>query len=250
MFPDSKNPDSPWSNPKVRIAADYALDREGMYAAFGFGFGGPAYQVGAPTSMAFDPALASQYRKLDVAKAKQLLADAGYPNGFKTTFYVEPLWAAGNGRDFAVTIQANWAKIGIIVDLQFPQSAAWQVMSTGLPAPKVSSLLAQAMGNWGNFNTSLNVFFPKSDGGFYYQFTMKPGGVAGWDATKDKSVQAPAPDPAILKPIGDSFFNECTVFPLVYDAAIYVLSPKLQDSGVLAFATAESLDYPNAWLSK
>ena len=79
---------------------------------------------------------------------------------------------------------------------------------------------------------------------------MKPGGVDGWNATKDKSVQSAAPDPALLKAIGDSFFNECTVFPMVYDSQIYALSPKLQDAGVLAFATADALDYPNAWLTK
>jgi peptide/nickel transport system substrate-binding protein len=87
MWPDSKNPDSPWSNVKVRMAAEYAIDREGLYSAFGYGFGGPAYQVATSASLAFDPALASKYRKYDLAKAKQLLTEAGFPNGFKTTLY-------------------------------------------------------------------------------------------------------------------------------------------------------------------
>jgi ABC-type transport system substrate-binding protein len=250
LWPDSGNPDSPWSNPKVRIAADYAIDREGMVAAFGFGYGSAAYQLAEPTSMAFDPALASQYRKYDIAKAKQLLADAGYPNGFKATLYVEPIWAAGNGRDMAVALQASWAKAGIILDLQFPQPASWQVMATAKQAPKAGSLLGQPFNEWGNFNTSLNVFFPKSDGGFYYQFTQKPGGPAAWDAAKDKSLQAPLPDPTIIKAIGDSFFNDCTIFPLMYSVALYVANPKLTDSGVLGYATAQALDYPNAWLAK
>jgi ABC-type transport system substrate-binding protein len=204
----------------------------------------------SPSSIANDPALASQYRKYDVDKSKQLLADAGYPNGFKTTLYIEPNWAAGNGRDIAVSVQANWAKVGIIVDLQFHQSGAWQVMSTALQAPKVSSLLAQPFGEWRNFNTSLNVFFPKADGGFYYQFTQKPGGQAAWDALKDKSLQAPAPDPVILKDIGDKFFADVTVFPLFYAAFIYVVNPKLQDAQVLGYGTVQALDYPNIWLSK
>ena len=95
----------------------------------------------------------------------------------------------------AVSLQAMWAKVGIILDLQFPQAAAWQGMSTGLTL-KVSSLLAQAINEWGNFNTTLNVFFPKSDGGFYYQFTQKPGGVAAWDAMKDKTVMTARSGPS------------------------------------------------------
>ena len=124
MWPDSKDTNSPWSNVKVRQAADYAIDKEGLNKALGYGYGGAAYQIASPTAMAFDPALASQYRKYDVAKAKQLLTDAGYPTGFRATLYVEPVWAGLSGRDYAVSIQAMWAKVGIILDLQFPQAAA------------------------------------------------------------------------------------------------------------------------------
>ena len=248
LFPDSKNPDSPWSNVKVRMAADYAVDKEGLNTAFGYGFGAAAYQIASPTAMAYDPALESQYRKYDVAKAKQLLADAGYPSGFKTTMFVDPALFTS---DMAVSIQSMWAKVGIIMDLQFPQPAAWQTMTTVTNiAPKVSSVYATSLNEWGNFNTTLNVYFPRSDGGFSYGFVQKPGGVAAWDALKDKSLQAAAPDPAILKQIGDAFFNDCTAIPLTYGAFIYITSNKLMDTGLLAYGTSNAWDYGNAWLSK
>lgn len=37
LIPDSLNPDSPWSNPKVRMAAEYAIDKEALSKAFGYG---------------------------------------------------------------------------------------------------------------------------------------------------------------------------------------------------------------------
>jgi peptide/nickel transport system substrate-binding protein len=250
MWPDSKDSNSPWSNVKVRQAADYAIDKEGLNTALGFGYGAAAYQIASPTAMAFDPALSTQYRKYDVAKAKQLLADAGFPGGFKATLYIEPGWAAGTGRDYAVSIQAMWAKVGIVLDLQFPQASAWQVMSTANTAPKVGSLLAQQMNEWGNFNTTLNVFYPKSDGGFYYQFTQKPGGDAAWATLKDKTMTTPAPDPTVLKQIGDAMFNDCTSIPITYGASVFVTSKRLNDSGLLKYGTFNAFDYANTWLSK
>jgi ABC-type transport system substrate-binding protein len=247
LFPDSKNADSPWSNVKVRMAADYALDKEGLNAAFGYGFGAAAYQIASPTAMAYDPALESQYRKFDVAKAKQLLTDAGFPSGFKTTMFVDP---ANFSSDMAVSVQAMWAKVGIILDLQFPQPAAWQTISTSPTQPKISSVCATSMTEWGNFNTTLNVYFPRSDGGFSYGFTQKPGGVAAWDALKDKTVTTPAPDPVILRQIGDALFNDCTAIPLTYGAYIFVTSNKLMDSGLLGYGTYNAWDYGNIWLSK
>jgi ABC-type transport system substrate-binding protein len=250
MFPDSKNADSPWSNAKVRQAADYAIDKEGLNTALGFGYGAAAYQIASSSALAFDPALSSKYRKYDVAKAKQLLTDAGFPSGFKTTLYIEPGWAAGSGRDYAVSIQSMWAKVGIVVDLQFPQAAAWQQMSTANVAPKTSSLLAQSIPEFGNFNVTLNVVFPKADAGFYYQFTQKPGGDAAWAVLKDKSLSTPAPDPVILKQIEDAFFDDCTAIPITYPISAFVTSKRLNDSGLLKFGTFNAFDYANTWLSK
>jgi peptide/nickel transport system substrate-binding protein len=85
LAPDSANADSPWSNLKVRMAADYAIDKADMAAALGFGHMTPACQLSTSATLAYDPALESQYRKFDLAKAKQLMTDAGFPNGFKTT---------------------------------------------------------------------------------------------------------------------------------------------------------------------
>ncbi|MCL4534418.1 MAG: ABC transporter substrate-binding protein [Bacteroidetes bacterium] len=67
-------------NPKVRYALQYALDREGMAKAMGFGLATPAYYwAWAPTTLGYSEDLPKY--KFDLAKAKQMLAEAGYPNG-------------------------------------------------------------------------------------------------------------------------------------------------------------------------
>src|SRR5260370_33880803 len=88
LIPDSKNPDSPLSKPKVREAISYAIDREGIARARGFGYWQPAYQLpnpGAPAYLADFPG-----QKYDPARAKSLLAEAGVASGFQTTITIMP----------------------------------------------------------------------------------------------------------------------------------------------------------------
>jgi peptide/nickel transport system substrate-binding protein len=53
--------------------------------------------------------------KLDIEKAKQLLAEAGYPDGFSKVYYATPVTPE---YEVAQSLQANAAKAGIKLDLQ------------------------------------------------------------------------------------------------------------------------------------
>ncbi|RWZ59698.1 peptide ABC transporter substrate-binding protein [Labedella populi] len=67
---------------RVRQAINYALDREGLLEALQLGNGTVTTQVFKATSEAYDPELDSYY-EYDPEKAKDLLAEAGYPDGFE-----------------------------------------------------------------------------------------------------------------------------------------------------------------------
>lgn len=67
-------------NVKVRQALNYAIDRSSIAKALGAGFS-PSEQFVPPGLDGYDASLDNTY-PYDPAKAKQLLADAGYPNGF------------------------------------------------------------------------------------------------------------------------------------------------------------------------
>ena len=73
------DPKSPWHDKRVRLAVNYALDREGINQAACLGFCPPA---GVIVPRVMDYALQVKPIPYDPAKAKALLAEAGFPNGF------------------------------------------------------------------------------------------------------------------------------------------------------------------------
>ena len=78
-FPKQWDEKSPWHDIRVRQAVNYALDRKGINDAACLGFCPPA---GVIVPRVMDFALQVEPLPYDPAKAKKLLAEAGYPNGF------------------------------------------------------------------------------------------------------------------------------------------------------------------------
>ncbi|HJU20844.1 MAG TPA: ABC transporter substrate-binding protein [Stellaceae bacterium] len=77
-FPDQYDPKSPWHDKRLRLAVNYALDRQGINEAACLGFCPPA---GVIIPRVMDFALQVKPPPYDPQKAKQLLAEAGHPNG-------------------------------------------------------------------------------------------------------------------------------------------------------------------------
>lgn len=104
-----KNP--PFDNIKVRQAVAYALPYQKIMDAVLFGLGGKTFGAAAdkPTEVKWP-----QPHKFntDIAKAKALLAEAGYPNGFETTLSFDLGFATVN-EPTAVLIQESLGQIGI-----------------------------------------------------------------------------------------------------------------------------------------
>ncbi len=62
-------------------------------------------------------------------KAKQLLKDAGYPNGFNTKMVISS--ASPTDSDMAQTLKAQWAKVNVNVDIQIKEAGSFmQVWAT------------------------------------------------------------------------------------------------------------------------
>jgi len=79
VFVQQWDPRSPWADRRIRLAVNLAIDRKGFSDAEYLGFGRPAPSM-IPRDFEFYWA-PPQY-PFDQAKARQLLAEAGYPKGF------------------------------------------------------------------------------------------------------------------------------------------------------------------------
>jgi glutathione transport system substrate-binding protein len=110
-----------FSDPRVRQAVAYAIDRQAVIDTAFNGRGYPIWGMAMPQqSIAYDPKF-DNYFKLDVEKAKALLTEAGYPNGFKARLLSTSQFAFH--QQTAVVVKAELAKIGIDLELDLPDWA-------------------------------------------------------------------------------------------------------------------------------
>jgi len=117
-----KNP--PFDNLKVRQAVAYAIPYQKIMDAALFGLAKPMF--GAPSNEATEPVWPQPHKyKTDLAKAKQLLAEAGYPEGFETTLSFD-LGFAGVNEPICVLTQESLAQIGIKTTINKIPGATWR----------------------------------------------------------------------------------------------------------------------------
>ncbi len=108
---------APFNNVKLRQAIAHALPYTDMFKAAIFQRGAPMFDgtwSDAPGESKFPQPMPF---RTDLAKAKQLLIEAGYPNGLETTFSFNVGSAAIN-EPMSALIKESLAKIGIKVEIQ------------------------------------------------------------------------------------------------------------------------------------
>jgi len=117
-----KNP--PFNNPKVRQAVAYAVPYQKIMDAVLYGLGGKTF--GAPANKATEVAWPQAHKyNTDIAKAKKLMAEAGYENGFETTLSFD-LNFAGVNEPTCVLIQESLQQIGIKTTINRVPGANWR----------------------------------------------------------------------------------------------------------------------------
>src|SRR3569832_1341127 len=114
----------PFDNPKVRQAVAYALPYQKIMDAVMFGLATPMF--GAPADKATEVAWPQPTKYVtDMAKAKALLTEAGYPDGFETTLSFDLGFAVVN-EPLCVLVQESLAQIGIKTTINKIPGANWR----------------------------------------------------------------------------------------------------------------------------
>jgi peptide/nickel transport system substrate-binding protein len=164
-FLDQWDPKSPWADQRVRLAANYAIDRQAISEAACLGLC-PLTGVIIPRDL--DYALPLAPLPYDPQKARQLLAAAGYPNGFDAGALspLPPFYVLGE----AVVNDLN--AVGIRVNLHTMERAAFD---TARRAKKLHGLLLAVVGLSGNAATRVEAFI-------YSKGTQAYGGYPDIDA--------------------------------------------------------------------
>lgn len=142
----------PLSNPKVREAIAYGIDYKGMEKTI-MGPYGRARTVPVPEN--FEYAIPSPDWKLDVEKAKSLLKEAGYENGF--TLNLKTI-AQTPRIDLATAIQASLSQVGIKVNIQQGNGsdviAAHRARDFDLLIPQTGAYMPNVLGAMEQFSSN------------------------------------------------------------------------------------------------
>lgn len=118
---NSKNPDHPMGDLKVRQAIMHAIQWDDVAKALSGGMGEATPLFCTSDSWAYSPD--AEFYEYNLDTAKQLLAEAGYPNGFETTIYTK---SADN--DTSTAFQAILAQIGIQAKVEVLDKSALDAM--------------------------------------------------------------------------------------------------------------------------
>jgi len=151
-FLDQWDPKSPWHDRRVRLAASLAIDRNAINQAEMLGLG---KAVGAFVPPEFDFALKMEPAPFDPKRAKQLLVEAGYPNGFDAGELtpLPPYTSVGEA------VGGYLQVIGIRTTVRTMERATYM---SNWREKKIRGLLIGATGAAGNAAARLEPFFTKN----------------------------------------------------------------------------------------
>src|SRR5437867_3582708 len=148
VFTEQWNPKSPWADRRVRLAANLAFDRKAINQAETLG---KSRLTGSMIPQEFEFAWKVEPHPFDPAKAKQLLAEAGYPNGFEGgEFFSDAAYTS-----VAEAIANYWTKVGINVQLRPLERASFFAQYR---EKKLRGVIQSGSAAFGNAATRIEAF--------------------------------------------------------------------------------------------
>jgi peptide/nickel transport system substrate-binding protein len=154
LFTEQWDPKSPWADRRVRLAVNHAIDRQAINESVTLGF---SRMTGSIIPRDFEFSWPAPPYPYDLAKARQLLAEAGYSRGLEAE-----LWTDTGFAEQTEAIANYLAAVGIRTRMRVLERAAY---FTQLREKKLRPLVYVASAAYGNAATRIDSFV--SAGGLY-----------------------------------------------------------------------------------
>ena len=148
LFADQWDAKSPWADRRVRLAVNHAIDRQAINQSITLGF---SKMTGSIIPQDFEFSWPAPLYTYDPKKAKQLLTEAGYPQGFDAG----ELSTDANFADQAEAAANALTAVGIRTRLRSLERAAY---FTQVREKKLRSLVYLATATYGNAATRIDAF--------------------------------------------------------------------------------------------
>jgi peptide/nickel transport system substrate-binding protein len=218
---DSMTATSPFADKKVRQALEYAVDKPTVLDAVTFGFDQPIYAILGSVAISMNPDTTP--RTYNAAKAKQLLTDAGYPNGLKMKLLYQ-----ANEKDLPLAIQGNLDGAGFEVEMTPLETGAFY--QKFMAEACIGNEVLLAYGSWTSANpiSQANYTFTANQDQWY--------GVQRTEGTVELMQQAimledPAEAMLLLKQIEELAYEDAMFVPLCSLPFLWVFDPRIKAEG-------------------
>ena len=214
---DQWDPKSPWADRRVRLAANHAIDRQAINQAEYLGLG---KMTGSIIPSGFEFAWPAPLYAYDPQKAKRLLAEAGYPNGFDAGQIAADMVYAPLAEHVGNQLQ----NVGIRVKIRPMERAA---IIKASQEKKLKNLHRQGSAAFGNAATRIEAFIV-TEGMFAYGGYPDIDGLFREQAGElDRKKRE-----AILHKIQQLVHEKAMYLPLFEPAFLVGVGPRVAESGL------------------
>ena len=216
-LPDQWDPKSPWHDKRVRQAASFAIDRQALNEAETLGYSKP---TGSLIPRVLDFSRFYEPDPFDPARAKRLLAEAGYANGFDAgdLYPWPPYFSMGEA------LTGYLGNVGIRTRIRTMERAA---MTTAWREKKLKNVIVGITGAAGNAATRLDAYVSRN--GIYTSGVMPDVEDLFQRQARETDVKKRE---ALVHQIQDILRERVTHIPLYELAFIWGVGPRVEEPGI------------------